>query len=52
MLRHGNDVLNSEAFRSLPKYLIAKLLASDQLAADKITVYGRAADWAKRQLET
>ncbi|KAH7721801.1 hypothetical protein AAVH_10648 [Aphelenchoides avenae] len=44
--------MNSEAFLSLPKDLLAKLFASDYLAADEITVYGRAIDWAKRQLET
>lgn len=52
MLSHGKDAMNSEAFLSLPKDLLAKLFASDYLAADEITVYGRAIDWAKRQLET
>lgn len=51
MLIHGNDALNSEVFLDLPKGLVAKSFASDQLAADELTIYGRAVDWAKRQLE-
>ncbi|KAH7704358.1 BTB/POZ domain containing protein, partial [Aphelenchoides avenae] len=52
VLRHGDDALNSEAFLSLPQDLLARIFASDQLAADEITVYRRAVDWAKRQLES
>ncbi|KAH7721802.1 BTB/POZ domain-containing protein 6 [Aphelenchoides avenae] len=51
-LSHGNDTLNSEAFLTLPKNLLAKMFASDRLAADEVTIYGRAVDWAKRQFKT
>ncbi|KAH7711465.1 BTB/POZ domain-containing protein 2 [Aphelenchoides avenae] len=48
---HGKDVLKTEAFLNLSRDLLAKLFASDRLAADEVTIYSRAIDWAKRQLE-
>ncbi|KAH7702612.1 BTB/POZ domain-containing protein 6 [Aphelenchoides avenae] len=50
-LNNGDEVLNSEYFLDLPKELLVKLLASDDLQVDEKTVYNRAIDWARRRLE-
>lgn len=51
MLDHGDDALNSDAFLSLPRELLAKMVGSDKLLADEKTVFLRTVTWAERQLE-
>ncbi|KAH7721795.1 BTB/POZ domain-containing protein 6 [Aphelenchoides avenae] len=51
VLDHGDDALNSDAFLSLPRELLAKMVGSDKLLADEKTVFLRTVTWAERQLE-
>lgn len=51
VLDNGDDALNSDAFLSLPKELLAKVIGSDNLVAEEKTVYLRTVMWAERQLE-
>lgn len=48
---HGEEVLNSSEFLSIPKNLLAQMLSSDELIAAEKTVYTRVLNWAKCQLE-
>ncbi|KAH7721808.1 TAZ zinc finger family protein [Aphelenchoides avenae] len=50
-LNNGDEVLSSEYFLDLPKELLVKLVGSDDLQGDEMTVFSRAIDWAKRRLE-
>lgn len=43
-------MLKSDGFLVLPRDIVAKILASDELVADENVVYGQAIDWAKQQL--
>ncbi|KAH7718992.1 bromodomain protein [Aphelenchoides avenae] len=50
-LNNGDEVLNSDYFLDLPKVLLVKVLASDDLKVDEKTMFARAVDWARRRLE-
>lgn len=48
---YSGSILRSEGFQRLSRDMMTRIIASDELRAEEMTVYERAVDWAKHHLE-